>query len=1218
MAELFGVRANGLFRTDTTGADDNINRDWQITFTPSAQADFYNLIGLSPAGDYSTYFAKQEYFVDAASIFTTQENTSAGVFRSRPSLWVEKRNLTAASHTFKTNCYGNNVNSGAGAMGNSSVFWNPADTPQFTSLASYTTNQTTFQDALTLTFTPPNTQDYLIIVGVSGCYAPNSAATIYTQLLIDGAVYGSEQELGYNNASGYGQPPLSFLKLINLSNASHTIKIQGKSSNTAYTNTWQNLFIIAIPLGNLTHYSNEGSTPQTTTSNAWSDAATITFSPGSDSWYLVLGYGEADNNTNCGVRLLVDGQIHAVNNLHPNGTNNKIPFGIQTIEKVKSGTNKTIKLQFCSPDNSSTARINNPRIVAIDVGAIVKQIDVHFRASTGADPVGVNNTNYEVQCQMVTPTLSASANPANVGQNSSNQKVNIGMVIEDVDVKQGVTLTSAYVIVNVYTANGTYATIVKVFNEDNTAVFSTAADYTARARAATTGNFTLSSTGWLKSGDLASVFNQVFARAGFAQGNNIGFELDGGNFPFNTLAAVNSEDYSSYDCKAGGIYLIWQEIIAQVTPVNISDAGSGLDSIADISASIPISEAGSVSELLSILNTLALSDLGNGIDIPSPVGLFNIADSGGLSLETLNILAQIALTDSGIASEALSLLVSLALSDASVNATKFYSLADDGEISKTGQATWSEARDATVGSGMYTGTVENTIASSLSGGLYSVYRIFMFFDTTAIPAGVTIKEVKLIYYAGFWQTNSPKFYVVASTANKPMTTDDFDQRGSVSFGSDTPPTASWRTINFNQSGIDAIVKGGITKLALIHDNDYTNTAPTVANDLVVRMTEDTNKPYLSITIEIDVVSILVDLVQSDSGVGSDVLSILALVAQSDSGSTSEALSILSQIALSDTGASSEALDILASIALSETGAGSDVIAVDTGYTPINVSDTGSGSEALNILAQIALLDTGVASEALSLLVAIALSDTGAASEALNILVDLAVSDTGVGSDVVNMLGLVAISDTGILAAETVDILAQLAVSDSGVASEVITILSDVAVSESGSSSEAFSVLASIAVADIGSSSDEAISILASLAVSDTGVASEALTILGNLAISDAGAGSEVLAVLASIAVSESSLGSDAVQILASVVVNEAGLASEAVSLLAQVAQGDTGAATEALSVFISLAVADTGVGSEILSILASNVLSDAGSGSDALSILAEVAVSDSGLASEAI
>lgn len=86
--------------------------------------------------------------------------------------------------------------------------------------ASTSTNHPTYTTGGTLTFTPPSTADYLIFarqeVRTSG-YAHGNLADVF----VDGTQYSSVYRCGQTSTANYGS--MGFMRLLNLTNASHTI-----------------------------------------------------------------------------------------------------------------------------------------------------------------------------------------------------------------------------------------------------------------------------------------------------------------------------------------------------------------------------------------------------------------------------------------------------------------------------------------------------------------------------------------------------------------------------------------------------------------------------------------------------------------------------------------------------------------------------------------------------------------------------------------------------------------------------------------------------------------------------------------------------------------------------------------------------------------------------------------------------------------------------------
>lgn len=172
----------------------------------------------------------------------------------------------------------------------------------------------------------------------------------------------------------------------------------------------------------------------------------------------------------------------------------------------------------------------------------------------------------------------------------------------------------------------------------------------------------------------------------------------------------------------------------------------------------------------------------------------------------------------------------------------------DGEIGKAQCSTWAECRGATTGNLIFT-TFENaTVGVNYENDEYTVKRVFFYFDTSALPISALIQSVTLHFYAGAYQFGSDRrIHVVQSTQASPLSSSDFDRVGFASGGFVNPLPNTWSQISLNATGRAWIVKGGLTRLALMHNMDLENTIPTERNDVLVAMAESsTGQPYLTI------------------------------------------------------------------------------------------------------------------------------------------------------------------------------------------------------------------------------------------------------------------------------------------------------------------------------------------------------------------------------------
>ena len=162
---------------------------------------------------------------------------------------------------------------------------------------------------------------------------------------------------------------------------------------------------------------------------------------------------------------------------------------------------------------------------------------------------------------------------------------------------------------------------------------------------------------------------------------------------------------------------------------------------------------------------------------------------------------------------------------------------------------WTACRNSKTGSGTWSGLSQSTVAADLYNGKYTIERAFLFFDTSSIPANAEIASSSLKVYAGQWQTENELIHVVRSTAGIPLSANDYGKVEFVSGGSATFAIPStWATFNLNPVGQAWIIRGGFTKLALIHDNDLLNIAPVAPNNVLISTAEDPDhRPSLVVT-----------------------------------------------------------------------------------------------------------------------------------------------------------------------------------------------------------------------------------------------------------------------------------------------------------------------------------------------------------------------------------
>ncbi len=163
---------------------------------------------------------------------------------------------------------------------------------------------------------------------------------------------------------------------------------------------------------------------------------------------------------------------------------------------------------------------------------------------------------------------------------------------------------------------------------------------------------------------------------------------------------------------------------------------------------------------------------------------------------------------------------------------------------------WVSCRNSPEGNATWQGLQVGTIGATLAPeGTFIIQRIFLFFDTSSIPADAQIEDAAVFLYVGLWQQGSLLFHVVPSTASLPLSNEDFSAVTFQSGGSTRPPFPFiWMNIHLDEGAFSWINRGGMTNLALIHDLDLHNIEPQVPNDILVGLAEDPEyRPFLMVT-----------------------------------------------------------------------------------------------------------------------------------------------------------------------------------------------------------------------------------------------------------------------------------------------------------------------------------------------------------------------------------
>lgn len=181
-----------------------------------------------------------------------------------------------------------------------------------------------------------------------------------------------------------------------------------------------------------------------------------------------------------------------------------------------------------------------------------------------------------------------------------------------------------------------------------------------------------------------------------------------------------------------------------------------------------------------------------------------------------------------------------------------YSSAGDGRI-ESSNATYATAQ---AGSNLVLSATASTlvVGQTLVSTTYYLYHSYLYADTSAIGANSVVTDAS---FFGWLESDSSatdfNITVVGSTAADPLTTADWVNLGTTSYGSVSTvgiSTTAYTQIPLNALGRGNINKIGITKWGLRSDREIAGTVPTGNEYVQFYASEQTgtaNDPYLSVT-----------------------------------------------------------------------------------------------------------------------------------------------------------------------------------------------------------------------------------------------------------------------------------------------------------------------------------------------------------------------------------
>jgi hypothetical protein len=192
------------------------------------------------------------------------------------------------------------------------------------------------------------------------------------------------QDLRYRVKDTTDWYPFCGLKRMTLvENTNYVIAIQYCTSNSGATASVRNARIVVF---NLQSEYAESEALSTTGNTSWEDKVTLTFTPPTDSDYLIIGaanYRGSQTNRDTKIRLIQDDTTVHTDNLGRPGsgtTNEYYTFGVAR-KVTLNATSHNFKIQYCISATPAIAGVNYAHLVAIRLD----QFEANYYAESEAE-----------------------------------------------------------------------------------------------------------------------------------------------------------------------------------------------------------------------------------------------------------------------------------------------------------------------------------------------------------------------------------------------------------------------------------------------------------------------------------------------------------------------------------------------------------------------------------------------------------------------------------------------------------------------------------------------------------------------------------------------------------------------------------------------------------------------------------------------------------------
>jgi len=233
--------------------------------------------------------------------------------------------------------------------------------------AETTTTSASYQDAQTLTFTPPTQGDYLIIAYAETNCSSTTAGSV--QLDVDGTVSHISDPQDLSDVANY-MPYIAVTK-VQLAASSRTIKIQFKSNGSA-TARIRRRRILAIRCDTLQLVSTDYTSTRATTSSTSAspaDAASTTFTAAGSVDYFAISNVVLDHpetTTSVSAQTTMDGSVVASHTREPVSTSAERPYAAINYSAFAAGS-RTVKTRVHGESGFTSSGYADRGIYVLDL-----------------------------------------------------------------------------------------------------------------------------------------------------------------------------------------------------------------------------------------------------------------------------------------------------------------------------------------------------------------------------------------------------------------------------------------------------------------------------------------------------------------------------------------------------------------------------------------------------------------------------------------------------------------------------------------------------------------------------------------------------------------------------------------------------------------------------------------------------------------------------------